>query len=86
MYEVTIEVQLKPGISDPQGATVERAIPALGYTGISNVRIGKCIRMRVDAPNEESARKQTQELCDHFLTNPVIERAVITVEPELVNA
>ena len=31
-FEALVEVQLRPGISDPKGATIERALPALGFT------------------------------------------------------
>ena len=38
-YEVLVEVSLRPGIADPQGATIERALPALGFDGIDSVRV-----------------------------------------------
>ena len=44
-FEVLVEVQLRPGISDPQGATIERALPALGFAGISEIRAGKAFRL-----------------------------------------
>ncbi len=40
IFEALVEVQLRPGISDPQGATIERALPALGFAGVSGVRAG----------------------------------------------
>ena len=78
-YAVLVEVSLKPGIADPQGATIERALPALGFSGIEGVRVGKAIRFTIEAPDEESARARVAELCDRFLANPVIESAAITV-------
>ena len=62
-----------PGILDPQGATVERALPALGYENVTDVRIGKCIRLTVDAPDRKAARDQVEAMCDQLLANPVIE-------------
>ncbi len=79
-YDVQVEVQLRAGVADPQGSTIERAIPTLGFDGVSGVRVGKSIRFTIDADDESSARDQVQELCDKFLTNPVIEDASITVE------
>lgn len=79
-YAVQVEVQLRAGVADPQGSTIERAIPTLGFEGVSDVRVGKSIRFSLDAADEDTARRQVQELCDRFLTNPVIEDAVITVE------
>ena len=48
-FDVQVEVQLKAGVSDPQGATIERALPALGFDGIGDVSVGKSIRFQIDA-------------------------------------
>ena len=79
-YDVLVEVQLRAGVADPQGSTIERAIPTLGFDGVSDVRVGKSIRFTIDAADEDTARSQVRELCDRFLTNPVIEDATISVE------
>ena len=79
-YDVLVEVQLRAGVADPQGSTIERAIPTLGFDGVSGVRVGKSIRFSIEAADEDTARGQVRELCDKFLTNPVIEDAAITVE------
>ena len=78
-FEVMVEVQLRPGISDPQGATIERALPALGFSGVSGVRVGKAFRLQVDAPDEGEARRVVGELCARLLANPVIEDASVSV-------
>ena len=78
-YDVLVEVTLRPGISDPQGQTVERALPALGYDDVRGVHIGKAIRFTIDAPDERAAEARVADLCDRFLTNPVIEQARIEV-------
>ena len=72
-YEARIEVTHRPGVLDPQGATVERALPALGYSGVTAVRIGKCIRLVVEARDRETARSQVDSMCERLLVNPVIE-------------
>jgi phosphoribosylformylglycinamidine synthase PurS subunit len=79
VYDVLVEVQLRPGIADPQGATIERALPALGFDTVHGVRVGKAIRFTVEANDEPAARGQVEELCKRFLTNPVIEDSVITL-------
>jgi phosphoribosylformylglycinamidine synthase len=76
-FDVLVEVSLRSGIADPQGATVERALPALGFDNVQGVRVGKSIRFTIDAPDEASARGTVEELCKRFLTNPVIEDARI---------
>jgi phosphoribosylformylglycinamidine synthase PurS subunit len=84
LFSVLVETRLRPGIADPQGATIERSLPALGFDGIRGVRVGKAIRFELDAPDEASARAHADEVCQRFLINPVIEAADITlhvVEP-----
>ena len=66
-------VMLKPGLADPQGTAVERALPALGWTNVSAVRVGKRVRLTVDAADEDTARAQVEEMARGLLSNPVIE-------------
>ena len=49
------------------------ALPALGYTNVSDVRIGKSIRLVIDAADEAAATAQVEEMCERLLANPVIE-------------
>ncbi len=76
-FEVLVEIRLRPGIADPQGATVERSLPALGFGGVTDVRVGKAIRFRLEAADEASAGVEVSDMCTRFLTNPVIEDAEI---------
>ncbi len=80
-FQVLVEVRLRPGIADPEGATVERALPALGFAGVRGVRMGKAIRFDVEAAGPDEARRTVEDLCRRLLTNPVIEDAVIDVRP-----
>jgi phosphoribosylformylglycinamidine synthase PurS subunit len=80
-FDVLVEVSLRPGIADPQGSTIERSLPALGFDSVSHVRVGKAIRLTVEAPDEAACGGMVDELCKRFLTNPVIEDASITVRP-----
>ncbi|HUF83579.1 MAG TPA: phosphoribosylformylglycinamidine synthase subunit PurS [Acidimicrobiia bacterium] len=72
-FEAQVEITHLPGILDPQGATIERALPALGYDNVSEVRVGKSIRLVLDAADEAAARAQVDEMCRRLLANPVIE-------------
>jgi phosphoribosylformylglycinamidine synthase subunit PurS len=72
-FEARVDITHLPGVLDPQGATVQRSLPALGYANVTDVRIGKTIRLVVDAPDEASARSQIDEMCHRLLANPVIE-------------
>ena len=71
MFEVL--VTLKPGLSDPQGKAVEGPLPALGWTNVRDVHVGKHIRLSVDAADEAAARAQVHEMAERLLSNPVIE-------------
>ena len=80
MFEARVEVTHRPGIADPAGATVERALPALGYTNVSQVHIGKVIRLVVDAADAGSARVEVEEMCERLLANTVVENFSYTIE------
>jgi phosphoribosylformylglycinamidine synthase PurS subunit len=67
-------VVLKDGLSDPQGKTIEDALPSLGWTNVSAVRVGKSIHMTIESESETAAEGQLAEMAMKFLTNPVIER------------
>ena len=75
-YPVIVDVTLREGIADPEGATIERALPALGFTGVTNVRAGKSFRLDVEASDEEAALEKAAALAERLLSNPVIENAV----------
>jgi phosphoribosylformylglycinamidine synthase len=79
-FTATVDITHLPGILDPQGATIDRALPALGYTNVSQVKVGKTIRLVVDAESAEAARGQVDEMCHRLLANPVIEAFTISVE------
>ena len=76
-----VEVSLRPGISDPEGATIERALGGLGFDGIASVRAGRSFQVELDATNEESARSHASALADRLLANPIIEQYEIEVSP-----
>ena len=82
-YEAHIDITHLPGILDPQGATVERALPALGYTNVSQVAGGTTIRLVREAESEQAAHAQVDEMCHRLLANPVIEAFTISIS-ELV--
>jgi phosphoribosylformylglycinamidine synthase subunit PurS len=78
-YEVHVEVSGLEGIADPEGRTIERALPALGFDGVYGVRVGKVIRFSLDAADEQVARAEVEEMCKRLLANPVIEQAAVTI-------
>ena len=79
-YTAEISVMLKEGIADPQGQTIERALPALGYSGVTDVRVGKRIQLSVEAGNADDARTQAVEMCERLLANTVIESYEVSID------
>jgi phosphoribosylformylglycinamidine synthase len=79
LFSVQVEVSLREGVADPQGATIERSLPHLGFDGVRGVRVGKSIRFDIEAADEATARAEVDDLTQRFLTNPVIEDATITL-------
>jgi phosphoribosylformylglycinamidine synthase subunit PurS len=60
-------IRPKEGILDPQGQTVERALPALGFEGVEHVRVGRMVELEVDDP------ARVPEMCEKLLANPLVE-------------
>jgi phosphoribosylformylglycinamidine synthase PurS subunit len=60
-------IRPKAGILDPQGQTVERALPALGFEGVSHVHVGRLVELEVEDPTQLAA------MCERLLANPLIE-------------
>jgi len=78
-FLVEVSVMLKEGIADPQGQTIERALPALGFKGVQGVRVGKRIMLTLDASDEDDARRRAHDMCVKLLANPVIESFEVSV-------
>jgi phosphoribosylformylglycinamidine synthase subunit PurS len=78
-FSAAIDVMLRDGIADPQGQTIERALPALGYSQVAGVRVGKRIELDIDAASAEEARAAVVEMCQRLLANPVIESYSVTL-------
>jgi phosphoribosylformylglycinamidine synthase PurS subunit len=78
-FDVLVEVQLRPGIADPQGATIERALPALGFSDVHALRVGRAIRFEIEANDREAAGEMAEQLASKLLANPVIENADVHV-------
>lgn len=77
MARVVVDVMLKPEILDPQGQAVANALPRLGVSDVSSVRIGRRIEIEFTGePDLDRAR----EIADKLLANPVIENFSITLD------
>ena len=72
-FEAELVVSLKEGLLDPQGKAVEGALPALGWDNVDHVRVGKYIRLVIEAADRDAADEQVRRMAERFLSNPVIE-------------
>ena len=82
-HRFEVVVTLRPGLLDPQGKAVESALPAMGWTNVSDVRVGKHVVLTVDADSENAARAQVEEMSRRLLSNPVIEDFRILTSQEV---
>jgi phosphoribosylformylglycinamidine synthase subunit PurS len=73
MTRARVLIRPKEGILDPQGQTVERALPALGFSGVSHVHVGRLVELDVEDPS------QVEAMCEKLLANPLIEDYEVTL-------
>ena len=66
-------IRPKEGILDPQGLAVERALPALGFDGVTNVRVGRLVELEIGDVSDVPA------MCERLLANPLIEEYEVLV-------
>ena len=78
-YRVRIEVNLKPGHSDPEGETTADLLKDLGYN-VKSVNVGKVYRMVLEAPSRKEAHTEGVEMCNRLLANPTKDDYAISVE------
>jgi phosphoribosylformylglycinamidine synthase len=75
-----VYVTLKKGVLDPQGLTVQRALEALGYSEVKEVRIGKYLEVTLVDKSDEELREHLVEMCEKLLANTVIEDYKFEIE------
>ena len=63
LYEVHVEIVLKPTVMDAQGTTIERALHKMGHANVGNVRIGKFVTMEIEAEHAAAAREVAEAMC-----------------------
>jgi len=76
-YHFEVVVRLKDGLLDPQGKAIEESLPHLGWTNVSNVRVGKHIELEVEGEDLEEVFTQVGQIAENLLANPVIETVLV---------
>ncbi len=82
IWKARISVTLKRAVLDPQGEAVKKALSAMDYGNVSDVRVGKYMEIHLKDVGEDEARSQVEEMCRRLLTNPVIEDFTYTLTEE----
>lgn len=79
-YSAKIYITLRDGILDVQGKTVEHALHSISFNSLSDVKIGKYIRLSAEAENAEGAKSIIDDACKQLIANPIIEDYKIDLE------
>lgn len=77
--KVTVTIDRRPEIADPEGTTVERALHELGFTGATSVRMDRVIHLEVEGEDPSVVKAQVEDMCRQLLANPVLEDFAVEV-------
>jgi phosphoribosylformylglycinamidine synthase len=72
MYEAKVTIDLKKGVSDPEGANTLKALKLLGFKNVKKAKMIRTIDLLIDCDNEKEVRNSVEQMCQRLLTNPVI--------------
>ncbi|MBX6350690.1 MAG: phosphoribosylformylglycinamidine synthase subunit PurS [Clostridia bacterium] len=71
-YTAVVRIWPREGVLDPAGLAVCESLRRLGFAA-AEVRLGKALRLTLDAEDEARARAAVAEACRRLLANPVLE-------------
>ncbi|OGC23661.1 phosphoribosylformylglycinamidine synthase [candidate division WOR-1 bacterium RIFOXYB2_FULL_42_35] len=80
MFEAEIKISLKKTVADPQGLTIKHALESLDFKGLNEVRMGKLVRIRLEAQDQAQAQDEVKQMCEKLLANQIIEDFSFKVE------
>ena len=70
---VTVHIERRPEIADPEGSTIARSLADLGYAEVASVRTGRTLHLEVTGDDPDVVRRRVVEMCEKLLANPVNE-------------
>lgn len=79
MIKAEVRIELKAGVLDPQGQAVTQALNGLDFPEVTGARQGKVITLDLDETDPVRAEERVKAMCEKLLSNPVIERYVVSV-------
>ena len=78
--KVTVHIERRPEIADPEGTTISRSLVDLGYDEVVSGRTGRTLHLEVEGDDADAVKERVDEMCQRLLANPVIEDYRIEVE------
>jgi phosphoribosylformylglycinamidine synthase PurS subunit len=72
-FKAEIDVMPLEALLDPQGKAVSNSMKNVGLPEIDGVRIGRHVRLFVDAPDKSTAEQKIEEACKKILSNQIME-------------
>ena len=79
-FIASIKIMPHKELLDPQGKTVAKNLKNIHIHSVEDVRIGKQIKMKIEAASKEEAERITEEACKKLLANVIMENYEYTVE------
>ena len=79
-FKAEIDIMPQDALLDPQGKAVSNSMSIIGIPEISGVRIGRHVRLFVDAQNQEDAYEKVDEACKKLLANLIMETYSFKIE------
>jgi phosphoribosylformylglycinamidine synthase len=70
----------RPGVLDPQGKAIARALHTLGFSDVGEVRAGKVIELDLTETDRERAKEQAEQMARKLLANPVMEMFEVSID------
>ena len=77
---MTVTIDRRPEIADPEGTTVKRALHDLGFIETNGVRMDRVVHLEIDGDDPVDVEARVQDMCKQLLANPVLEDFKVRVE------
>ncbi len=77
--QVTITIEKKPGVLDPEAQAVNQSLSSLGFDDLQGVTMGRQITVSIDTDDQERARYRAAKMCESLIANTVIESYTIEI-------
>ena len=81
-FQVSVVIENKPGISDPEGDTILNDLVLKGKnTNITKIRSGTILKFSIAEKNKKSAKDKVIKICDDLrIYNPLVSKVTATTE------